>query len=122
MAEQQSKLSLPRLVSASFRHFSLYNIKPKIDIDFPDGVFCLAGANGLGKSTFLLAINYAITGRVPEPDRGFISLEDYYLKTEEFSRSFFDGRIGEGDRERAEVEVDLQIGQRNIRVRRGMFE
>jgi DNA repair exonuclease SbcCD ATPase subunit len=119
---QQNTLSLPRLVRAQFRHFSLYNLAAEIDLKFPDKVFCLAGANGLGKSTFLLAINYAITGRVPEPERPFISLEDYYDKTQDFSRSFFDGRITEGDRELAEVEVELHIGDWRLRCIRGMFE
>jgi len=121
MAEPNGKLRLPRLVRASFRHFTLYNLEREIDIEFPDGVFCLAGANGLGKSTFLLAINYAITGRVPA-DRDFISLEDYYEKTEDFSRDFFDGRIGERDRDRAEVEVQLRIGKWELCLIRGMFE
>lgn len=122
MTEQHGKLSLPRLVSASFRHFSLYNLKPKIDIEFPDGVFCLAGANGLGKSTFLLAINYAITGRVPEPDRPFISLEDYHNKTRDFSTYFFDGRINEHDREVAEIEIQLRIGDWEVNLTRGLFD
>lgn len=122
MAEQHGKLTLPRLVSASFRHFSLYNLKPEIDIDFPDGVFCLAGANGLGKSTFLLAINYAITGRVPEPDRPFISLDDYYKRTRDFSTYFFDGRVNEHDRELAEIEIQLRIGDWEVSLTRGMFD
>jgi hypothetical protein len=122
MVASQNKLQLPRLVRACFRNFTLYDRRREIELRFPQGVFCLAGANGLGKSTFLLAINYGITGRVPEPDRDFISLEDYYLRTEEFSRSFFDGRIGEGDRKRAEVELDLRVGEWTMRLRRGMFE
>jgi hypothetical protein len=122
MTESQNKLQLPRVYRARFRDFTLYNRRREIDLTFPDGVFCLAGANGLGKSTFLLAINYGITGRVPEPDRDFISLEDYYERTEEFSRSFFDGRISEKDRETAEVELDLRVGHSDIRLRRGMFE
>lgn len=117
-----NKLRLPKVAHAIFRRFTLYNLEPEIDIEFSKQVFCLAGANGLGKSTFLLAINYAITGRVPDPDRDFISLEDYYDKTEDFSRSFFDGRISEADRPLAEIEVELRIGDWNMRCRRGLFE
>src|SRR6185436_15222470 len=75
-----------------------------------------------GKSTFLLAVNYAITGRVPEPEKDFISLEDYYERSEDFSRSFFEGRIGERDHDRAEVQVELRVGNWRARIRRGMFE
>jgi DNA repair exonuclease SbcCD ATPase subunit len=116
MAGSNGKLCLPRLVHANLRHFTLYNLEPEIEISFPGGVFCLAGANGLGKSTFLIAINYAITGRVPEPERDFVSLGDYYDRTEDFSRSFFDGRISERDRDVAEVELQLQVGGHVIRL------
>src|SRR5438132_1618474 len=60
MSRSNGHLCLPRLVTAHFRHFTLYNLEQEITVEFPKGVFCLAGANGLGKSTFLLAINYGI--------------------------------------------------------------
>ena len=122
MGSSLGKLSLPRVSSATLHRFSLYSLKSEIKLDFPDGVFCLAGANGLGKSTFLLAINYGITGRVPEPSRVFKSVEEYYKHTYEFSSEFFDGRIQEDDRESAEIELVLKAGNRRFHLRRGMFE
>ena len=65
----------------------------------------LAGANGLGKSTFVAAINFALTGRVADPERTFGSTGEYYSFTEDFSKRFFDGRVSGRDRATAEVEV-----------------
>ena len=121
MSQPNGKLCLPRLLRATLRHFTLYNLEREINIEFGDGVFCLAGANGLGKSTFLLALNYAITGRVPDPDRTFNSVEEYYTRTLDFSRDFFDGRIRDRDRDRAEVEIEVQVADWQLCLRRGMF-
>ena len=49
----QGGLRLPRPRNVTLRNFSLFNNAPVIRAEFGDGVFCLAGANGLGKSTFL---------------------------------------------------------------------
>ncbi|HEX3998753.1 MAG TPA: hypothetical protein VHX65_09410, partial [Pirellulales bacterium] len=45
-----AKFRFPRIRKAVLSNFSLYSLKPRIEVEFPDGVFCLAGANGLGKS------------------------------------------------------------------------
>ena len=116
------KLNLPKIRSLTLRNFSLYSRQPAISIDFSDGVFCLAGANGLGKSTFLAALNYAITGIVSESERPFQSVEEYYKFSLDFSKSFFTGRIEERDREAAEVSVSLCVGSQLYTVTRGMFE
>ncbi len=36
------------------------------------------GANGIGKSTLLSAINFCFTGIVSDPGRDFKSMEEYY--------------------------------------------
>jgi AAA15 family ATPase/GTPase len=61
------KLCFPRIKRVKLKNFSLYDESSIINEEVFDGVFCLAGANGLGKSTFLAALNFAITGMVPEP-------------------------------------------------------
>ncbi len=117
----RNKLRLPRIRKAKLSSFSLYSLKPEIDVHFPKGVFCLAGANGLGKSTFLLALNYAITGIVPEPGRPFRSAEEYYKHCLDFTESFFSGRIEEHDRDVASVSVELQVGAYTYELTRDMF-
>ena len=104
--ESRTQFCLPRIRKVKLCSFSLFSLEPEIDIDFPDGVFCLAGANGLGKSTFLLALNYGITGIVPEPGRSFPSVEEYYRFCREFTREFFSGRVKEDDRDIASVYVE----------------
>ena len=84
------KLNLPKIRGLTFKNFSLYFRQPVIKIGFRDGVFCLAGANGLGKSTFLAALNYAITGIVSDPERPFQSVDEYYRFSLDFSKDYAD--------------------------------
>lgn len=122
MAELPAKLKLPRVRKVELRSFSLYSSAPIITVDIPEGVFCLAGANGLGKSTFLTAVNYAITGIVSDPNRKFESIEEYYQFSLKFADSFFTGRIAERDREAAEVSLDMLVGNRLYKITRGVFD
>jgi len=71
MAEQ-GKFNFIKLKKVIIRNFSLHNKDGKsyiINEPINDGVFCLAGANGLGKTTFLNAINYGLTGIVLAPEK-----------------------------------------------------
>src|SRR3954468_12330464 len=95
------KLRLPVPTSIQLDSFTLYSLRPNLQIEFGDGVFCLAGANGLGKSTFLTALAYGITGIVAPPGRKFESTEEYYEESDDSAKSYFDGRIGEDDRDEA---------------------
>ena len=123
MAETDPKpSSLPRPVAARLHRLSLYEKTSTIDVEFPTGVFCLAGANGLGKSTFLTALNFAITGTVPEPSREFRGVDDYYSRVRPYSATYFRGRVDDEDAEAAEVEVELIAGPNHYRVCRGMFD
>lgn len=116
------RLSLPRPERLVLRNFSLYDNAPVIEAYFGDGVFCLAGANGLGKSTFLAALNYAITGIVADSSRRFESVNEYYRKSQLYSAEYFRGRIDEGDAEAAQVELEMSVGGRRYRIVRGMFD
>lgn len=104
------------------RRFSLFDHTTSPDLTFPDGVYCLAGANGLGKSTFLASLAYAVTGVVAEPDRTFLSAEDYFTKVKPYHRTYFRGRIGMEDSEAAEVELTMRVGGFRYRLVRGLFD
>jgi DNA repair exonuclease SbcCD ATPase subunit len=117
-----TKLQLPSLERATLRDFTLYRRNNEVEVTFDRNVFCLAGANGLGKSTFVAAINFALTGRVADPERTFESTEEYYRYTEDFSKRFFDGRISGRDRATAEVEVAFTVANHRFRIVRGVFE
>lgn len=114
-------VSLPSPRRMTLRNFSLYSRQRTIDVEFSKGVFCLAGANGLGKSTFLAALNYAITGTVARPDTHFLGAAKFYEDIGGYSDSYFDGRIAESDRELAEVEIVFVAGGSTFKLVRGMF-
>ncbi len=86
------------------------------------GVLCLAGANGIGKSTFLAAINFALTGCVPTPSRSYKSTSEYYQSALQFSARFFEGRVEETDRQHAAVSLSLEVGDITFDLSRGLFE
>jgi energy-coupling factor transporter ATP-binding protein EcfA2 len=113
---------MPRLLKVRLEGFSLYSAKKTIDVTFSKGAFCLAGANGMGKSTFLAALNYGLTGIVPDPNRRFDSVAEYYKYSLGFADAFFNGRIDEDDRDKAQVSIDLEIGADVFRFTRGVFE
>ncbi len=85
-------------------------------------MFCLAGANGLGKSTLVAALNFALTGIVANPGRRFTSADEYAKFSRDFSQDFFSGRIVERHRKSAEIAIDFTIGGLQYHVVRGIFE
>jgi hypothetical protein len=119
---ERAGFRLPRIHNVTLRNFSLFDHAPLISADFGSGVFCLAGANGLGKSTFLAAVNFGITGIVAEKDRKFESPPEYYDYSKQYSGSYFRGRISNKDRALAEVELEMEINHRRYRLVRNMFE
>lgn len=116
------KLTFPIVEVVNLTAFSLYNLEPNIQLEVPKGVFCLAGANGLGKSTFLAALNYAITGIVPDPNQDFKSVDEYYRFGIAFSKEFFAGRINALDSDSATIGVRLVVGHIEYLIVRGAFE
>ena len=90
--------------------------------EFSDTLLCLIGANGIGKSTLLSAINFCLTGTVPDPLRSFESIDEYYKFTRSYSATYFRGRIAGSDEEDAEIMVTFSIGSYDYSLRRGLFE
>ena len=119
---QGRSLTLPRIKRVVLRDFTLFPGARELELSPGDGVFCIAGANELGKSTLIAALNFGLTGRVPDPRERFRSPAEYFSGTKTYSESFFEGRIEEADRESAEVEVEFRLGQSTYAITRGMFE
>lgn len=117
-----AKLKLPQLEKVKLRRFSLYTANPDAEFSCGNGVLCLVGANGIGKSTLLSAINYCLTGMVSDPQRTFKSMEEYYNFTRDFTSNYFRGRIYGSDEDDAEVSLTFRLGEHNFEIRRGMFE
>lgn len=122
MAAIEPKLRLPQIDEVKLRHFSLFTANPNAEVSCGNGVLCLIGANGIGKSTLLSAINFCLTGIVPDPNRPFESMEKYYKFTRAYSSRYFEGRIAGSDEEDAEIALSFHIGPFRYEVRRGLFE
>ncbi|MES2599011.1 MAG: AAA family ATPase [Verrucomicrobiota bacterium] len=122
MPTQQIKLKLPQIEKVKLCHFSLFTANPDAEFPCNTGVVCLVGANGIGKSTLLSAINFALTGTVSDPNRPFKSIEEYYKYTREYSSNYFRGRIAESDEDEAEIALSFRLGSYDYELRRSLFE
>jgi DNA repair exonuclease SbcCD ATPase subunit len=115
------RFSFPRIRRVTLSNFTLYSLQPDISLNLRPGVHCLAGANGIGKSTFLSTINYGLTGYVPDPARKFLSAERYVADAHRFTQHYFDGRIGEKDRDLSSVTLEFDVADRRFIITRGLF-
>lgn len=114
--------SFPRITRIQLHSFSLFRLRPDVSVPFSGGVLCLAGANGIGKSTFLSTVNYGLTGAIPHPRRRLLSIQSYLKEATEFTSSFFDGRIDEQDRDAAAITIEFSLIGKNYIVTRGLFD
>lgn len=116
---------LPKINKITIEYFSLYRQKSRIEVEVPNGVLCLAGANGLGKSTFISIVSYAMTGAVVQPDISFKSLNSipaFAQKIVGFASRYFDGRVEQRDREQSQVTVDFNLGNFSYHLTRNFFD
>lgn len=121
----QGKYNFIKLQRIIFRSFSLYSKKGKnceVNETINDGVYCLAGANGLGKTTFLNAINYGLTGIVLEPNRDVLSPDEIITENKKYTEKYFQGRVKEKDKEESEIEISFKVNNKSFRIIRGFFE
>lgn len=112
----------PQIKRVQLHAFSLYSVQPNITLRLAKGVTCLAGANGIGKSTFLATLNYGLTGAVPAPSRHFLSTGKYFEEALSFTEDFFEGRVSESDRDEAAVSIEFNVGKKVYRITRGLFD
>lgn len=117
------KISLPKITRVALSNFDLYSNEPNASAEIERPVFCLIGANGLGKSTFLNTINFAITGVIPDPGRKFQSAQDYLRNAGRTDRAddYFSGRISEHARQIASVTIELAWATTTLVVTRDLF-
>lgn len=118
-----SRISMPTIKRVALANFDLYSNEPNASVEIGRPVFCLIGANGLGKSTFLNTVNFAITGAIPDPSRKFQSAQDYLRNAGRAGRAddYFSGRISEHSRSIASVTVDLAWPTATVSVTRDLF-
>ncbi len=115
-------IKLKKVIIRNFSLFSKNNVIQTIDENINNGVYCLAGANGLGKTTFLNIINYALTGLVLEPNKEVFSPSEIVKSNKRYTERYFDGRIKAKDKENAEVEILFEVNNKYYRIIRGFTE
>ena len=120
MSKDGAWIRLPTIEKVALEGFDLYTRKPSQEIVVEKPVFCLIGANGLGKSTFLNTVSYVVTGAVPDPTRRFQSASDYLKNAVRADRTddYYRGRISATSLNRAEATVTLAFGMREVAVTR----
>lgn len=119
------KFSFPVIDRVELKNFTLYKKRNHISINVGKGVFCLAGANGLGKSTFINILNYGLTGIVRRSDSEFSisgSIPKFYSDSKSFAAKYFDRRIDENLREAASVTIEFTLKDTTFNLTRGFFE
>lgn len=121
MSAERRQTKLPHLREVALNAFSLYRVKPTVTIDIDRDVFCLAGANGLGKSSFIAALNYGLTGGVAPPNVRVEQLSRYQRDASAYGTKYFAGRITELDRPSASVALRFSVGDFEYYVRRRFF-
>jgi DNA repair exonuclease SbcCD ATPase subunit len=120
-----AKYNFPQIQGIKIRNFSLYkrnDVIVNINEKVARGIFCLAGANGLGKSTFQNMVNYGLTGLVLAPNENFLSPDKINSKNKDFTKIYFDGRIKAKEKKSAEVELLFTIKNKHYRIVRGFFD
>ncbi|GAB2800861.1 hypothetical protein GCM10027275_53610 [Rhabdobacter roseus] len=121
----QNTYNFINLKKINLRNFSLYKkngILFEVDEKINKGVYCLAGANGLGKTTFLNSINYCLTGIVLEPNKQVLSPSEIVKSYKDYTKRYYVGRIHEKDKNQAEIEVTFKVSDKYYRLVRGFFE
>ena len=122
---KKGKYNFWKIEKVIIRNFSLYsknNQTYEVNEDVNNGVYCLAGANGLGKTTFLNAINYGLTGIVLEPNKEVFSPDDIVDSNKGYTKRYFKGRISAEDEDKAEIEILISVDNRFIKIIRGFNE
>lgn len=120
----QSKYNFIKLQKVILRNFSLYKKNGKtyeVNEEINEGVYCLAGANGLGKTTFLNAINYGLTGIVLEPNKEVYSPSEIAIANKRYTERYFIGRIDKKDEDKAEIEIQFIVNNKHFRIIRSFF-
>lgn len=112
-------VKITKIIIRDFSLFSKNNSVVEIQEKINNGVYCLAGANGLGKTTFLNIINYGLTGLVLKPNKEVFSPAEIVDSNKGYTKKYFNGRIRAKDEEKAEIEILLDVNNKCFRIIRG---
>ncbi len=123
--EQKGKYNFIQLKQVVIRNFSLYKKAGEIyevNETISEGVFCLAGANGLGKTTFLNALNFGLTGIVLAPGKEVLEPSDIKISNKKYTDRYFIGRIKDSEKDKALIEILFYVNGVYFKVCRNFFD
>lgn len=100
---------LPEITGFSLRGF-LPVFPPEVTVNLLPGPTLILGGNGLGKTTLLQGVIYALTGGTP-PDEE---------KRHRWSSEYFRGRLDDEAIRAATAQVDLRFGAKTVRITRSV--
>jgi hypothetical protein len=105
-----SRIKLPLVTGFRVSGFEpIYSAE--ISMVMNDGPYIILGGNGLGKTTLIQAVVYALAGPLSA------SIEE--VKALRWSNAYFRARLQPTQVDDAHVEVDFKLGRNSISVRRG---
>lgn len=122
---KDGKYNFIRLEQVIIRNFSLYKKDGhiyEINEVINRGVFCLAGANGLGKTTFLNALNFGLTGIVLAPGKEVLEPSEIKTTNKKHTERYFIGRIRESEKDKSEIEILFHVNGKYFKICRNFFE
>jgi hypothetical protein len=98
----------PKIEKLTLHGFSKIFVKNDFEINFFNNLSILLGGNGLGKTTLLQCIVYALTGGTDDNE-----VEE--VRTFRWNHNFFKGRVNDD----AYIYIDFFLGENRIRIKRG---
>lgn len=117
-----NQIGFPTLRRITIHNFSLY--KQDIDYQFNDGINLVIGGNGMGKTTFINILKYALIGAYRSHTRYERTYRDRrIIRRQPLHDTYFRNRMKlRGINDDAWVELSFNLGDTNIVVKRSLFE
>ena len=120
------RIYLPELLSIHLKNYTLYPNGLNYSFDFIKGVNLVLGGNGMGKTTFVNLIKYAIIGNYKDRyDFRRTYQEKVIERRQEYSPSYFSNRLDATvitDGESPYVELTFKINDTEFCIRRDLRE
>ncbi|KUJ71543.1 hypothetical protein [Thiomicrospira sp. WB1] len=114
--EDLNKIRLPKLTYVELDGFSIYKkVDGKISLDISKDVYCLTGANGLGKSTFLTSIIYGFCGFLRGQSTDLTAPDKREKEGRKIARNYFSGRSDFNGESSISLKFTIEVYQYSIK-------